>query len=75
MARWNFKNPVTFDVNCDVCGSNRQITCDLDDVESWKNGTSIKDCLNYLHSDQIELLISGTCSDCFNQKEAKYYNE
>ena len=66
MVRWNFKHPVTFNIDCKVCGRHRQITCDLDDVESWKNGAFVKDCLNYLHSDQVELLVTGTCSDCLN---------
>ena len=64
VPKWNFNTPVTFDIVCDICGENSKITCDADDVQSWKDGMLIQDCLDYLHSEQRQLLISGTCGDC-----------
>jgi hypothetical protein len=64
MTKWNFKAPVTFDIVCNICGENSKITCDADDVQSWKDGVLIQDCLDYLHAEQRQLLISGTCGDC-----------
>ena len=38
-----------------------------DAIRSWRAGALIQDSLGYLTDGERELLISGTCSDCFDQ--------
>ena len=54
------------DVTCKYCGITYQILADRDDLDSWMNGEGyIQDILAYLSKAERELLISGTCDNCW----------
>ena len=56
------------DVPCKHCGITYQILADREDVDSWLSGSGyIQDILAYLSAAERELLISGTCDDCWKQ--------
>ena len=55
-----------FDVTCRHCGITYQILANRDDIDSWMNGDGyIQDILGYLSAGERELLISGTCDNCW----------
>ena len=59
-------NHDVFDVTCKYCGITYQILADHDDLDSWMNGEGyIQDVLAYLSPAERELLISGTCDNCW----------
>ena len=54
------------DVTCKHCGITYQILADREDVDSWLSGSGyIQDILAYLSPAERELLISGTCDNCW----------
>jgi len=58
---------VPFDVDCKYCSKSYVIKANKDDMDSWLNGEGyIQDILAYLSAADRELLISGTCDDCWN---------
>lgn len=54
-------------VPCTMCKEVQIIKVNLMDVERWKAGELIQRAMPYLNADQRELLISGTCSACFEK--------
>ena len=59
-------NYEVFDATCKYCGITYQILADRDDLDSWMNGEGyIQDLLAYLSPAERELLISGTCDNCW----------
>ena len=59
-------NGQVFDVTCKYCGITYQILADRDDIDSWMDGNGyIQDVLAYLSAAERELLISGTCDNCW----------
>ena len=59
-------NHDVFDATCKYCGITYQILADRDDLDSWMNGEGyIQDVLAYLSPAERELLISGTCDNCW----------
>lgn len=58
---------ISIEVKCKFCGSIERIVCKLQDYKQWKNRKAhIQDVMNYLSSNQRELLISGVCGECFD---------
>ena len=54
-------------VVCKHCGVSYDILLDLEDLRRWSDGEGyIHDILAYLSAAERELLISGTCDDCWN---------
>ena len=54
------------DVTCKHCGITYQILADREDVDSWLSGSGyIQDILAYLSPEEREMLISGTCDNCW----------
>ena len=59
-------NGQIYDVQCRHCGVVYQIIASRDDMESWMSGEGyIQDVLGYLSKGERELLISGTCDNCW----------
>lgn len=55
-----------YDVQCKHCGVVYQLIADREDVERWLSGEGyIQDILHYLTASERELLISGTCDNCW----------
>jgi hypothetical protein len=56
------------DVKCRECAANHVLFVKISDYIKWKyNEGFIQDLLPYLTNGERELLISGTCSDCFDR--------
>ena len=51
---------------CDHCKTRYAIMADPADVVAWQDGKLIQDAMPYLSKEDRELLISGTCGDCFS---------
>ena len=59
-------NGQVYDVQCRYCGIVYQIIASRDDMESWMAGEGyIQDVMGYLSKGERELLISGTCDNCW----------
>lgn len=59
-------NGDVMDVPCKYCGVVYQIIADREDVTAWLSGSGyIQDILGYLSPAERELLISGTCDNCW----------
>ena len=59
-------NGQVFDIQCVQCGITYQIIADKDDIVRWQSGSGyIQDILGYLSAAERELLISGTCDNCW----------
>ena len=54
-----------FSVDCRICGESHTVMADEKDVCHWQEGSLIQDAMPYLSADDRELLISGTCPDCW----------
>lgn len=54
-------------VQCRMCGRNYTIMYNREDMISWLSGSGfIQDIMDYLTDGERELLISHTCSNCFD---------
>lgn len=51
---------------CALCGKVVAVRVDPEDIERWRGGTFVQDAFPYLTADERELLISGTCGDCWS---------
>ena len=53
-------------VECTLCRKTHYIKLYKDDIKDWIAGVGyVQDILDYLSSEERELLISGTCNDCW----------
>ena len=52
---------------CPICHRVSHIEVDQFDYFAWRNGAYIQDVMSYLSPNQRELLISGTCEDCWKR--------
>jgi len=56
------------DVKCRGCSGHHVLFVNISDYIKWKYREGfIQDLLPYLTDGERELLISGTCSDCFDR--------
>ena len=59
-------NFISYPVTCKYCSVEYMILADRKDVEAWLSGDKyIQYCLAYLTAAERELLISGTCDNCW----------
>ena len=56
-----------FKVACRFCGSVYELSIAPSDVTRWRSGEFIQDAMPYLTAEERELLISGTCNDCWEE--------
>ena len=54
-------------VPCRLCDTVHDLTVNVEGFVSWQAGEFIQDALPELSCDERELLISGTCSTCFDE--------
>ncbi len=52
---------------CRQCKVSAEMSVNRQDLADWRGGKYIQDAMPYLSADQRELLISGTCGDCFDK--------
>lgn len=63
-----FKNPMTLEVDCRVCGKTVNLVIEQEDFRKFKNHEGmVQDIFPYLDEDEREMLISGRCSDCWEK--------
>lgn len=51
---------------CVVCGKTHQLLVDIRGYENWQYGEKIQDAFPDMNVGVREMLISGTCSSCFD---------
>jgi len=57
-----------FHVICNQCNNEYKILLDETDYDAWQNGDGyIQDLLSYLTAAERELLISNTCTACWQK--------
>ena len=56
-----------FRVDCRFCDNLYTLEADETDVCNWQDGVLIQTAMPYLSDDERELLISGTCPDCWTE--------
>jgi hypothetical protein len=55
-----------YDAQCRYCKVVYQILANRGDIQEWLQGSGyIQDVLSYLSASERELLISGTCDNCW----------
>ena len=57
---------MTLNVTCRVCNRRHKVQVKDEEYASWINGSLIQDVMPGLSAAWRELLISGTCSTCFD---------
>jgi hypothetical protein len=61
-------NTINVPVTCWKCKEHFVVTCDKDGYDSWKNSEQlIQNALPDLSAGERELLISGTCDNCWHE--------
>jgi len=61
-------NPmVTKTVTCRCCGVDQTLSAPVTAFMAWETGEYIQDALPMLSAGQREMLISGTCDDCWKE--------
>lgn len=58
---------MNIDVRCWKCNTEYLISVEREAYENWQNGELIQDALFMLSADQREMLLSGTCGECFDK--------
>ena len=58
---------MNIDVTCWKCNTEHLISVEREAYESWQNGELIQDALFMLSADQREMLLSGTCGECWDK--------
>jgi len=59
-------------IRCDVCNHDYEIPVTEEQVSAWRNGTQlVQRAFPFLTDGQRELLISGTCGNCFDEMFAE----
>lgn len=58
---------LTLEVKCNLCRTELEIPVTEKDWKKYQEGELIQRCFPYLTPEQRELIISGTCPDCFNK--------
>ena len=54
-------------VPCRMCQETTDLKVNFQGFVNWKSGELIQDALPELSADERELLISGTCNECWQQ--------
>jgi len=53
--------------HCNECDRDIPLVVQLEDLEKYNNGAFVQDAFPYLNAGDRELIISGTCSECFDK--------
>jgi hypothetical protein len=52
-------------VRCRTCRQVREVDCTNEEYQAWQSGMLIQTAMPNTSKEQRELLISGTCGECF----------
>lgn len=58
---------IVMNITCHTCGEMRSLVVPRAGYNEWKGGTLIQKALPQMSVGDRELMISGTCSDCFDR--------
>jgi hypothetical protein len=58
---------MNIEVTCRNCNKDYSVGVSVEGHEKWEEGELIQDALPELSSGERELLISGTCDDCWDE--------
>ena len=61
-----------YDVACVICKRVKTLELNVDAMKEWQNGKLIQDAFPNLSEDDRELMISGTCGECFDAMMEAY---
>lgn len=56
----------TIEAKCDMCGKVHTIKTTYEDIKAYQDGALVQDVFPYLSPGERELIISGTCGECFD---------
>lgn len=62
----NMENEATILTTCPFCKQNQIVNVDAEGYNRWRRGELIQNALPNLSSDIRELLMTGTCSKCWD---------
>lgn len=60
------KKRITQILSCRRCGNSFALKVGIMDYLAWEDGKLIQDAMPYLSKEERELLVSGTCGECFD---------
>ncbi len=69
----NNERPNKLWATCNVCKNQTEMMVRFEDYAAWERGRGnpsgplIQDAMPYLTADEREVLISGTCGECFDK--------
>lgn len=55
------------ETRCPICGGINYITIKAEDYQKYKKGALVQDAFPYLSAEERELILSGTCSRCWDK--------
>lgn len=58
---------ITLIVRCTGCGEGTAFTLSTKDVSSWQEGANIQDVWPEMSREHREMLVSGTCTPCWEE--------
>jgi len=64
-------NTIILEVECLICGNVTEISVEINDYVDWQCGKLVQDAFPYLKADEREVLVSGICSDCWDNMFGK----
>ena len=62
----DFKEKFEISVLCPICHKEHSVYVEKDDYYRWLRGTHVQNAFSYLNAAEREILISGTCSECWD---------
>ena len=60
-------NATQIRVQCPICGKGDVVTVDTERYQAWKDGMLIQDAFPGMPSTTRELILTGTCSECWSE--------
>ncbi len=54
-------------ITCNLCDDTKELIIYEEDYQRFQAGTKVQLAFPYLSADDRELLISGTCGECFDK--------
>lgn len=58
-------------VHCTQCGTGHEFTVTAPNYFRWRNGELVQNAFPEIPREDRELLVSGTCGECFNNQFGK----
>ncbi len=59
---------ITVYATCDVCLTGTPVKATHQQWDAWCGGALAQNCFPHLSEDVLELIITGTCGECFDKQ-------